>query len=91
MQTDEKLDFQKRIPELDGIRGFAMIMVLISHFAEWGTYAGSNIFIKTLLAISFAGFTGLDLFFVLSGFLICGILIDNREALNYYKVFYVRR
>lgn len=82
---------QARIPELDGLRGLAIIMVLVCHFAEWGDYQGVNILIRILLAISFLGFTGVDLFFVLSGFLICGILLDNRDSLNYYKVFYIRR
>lgn len=82
---------QARIPELDGLRGLAIVLVLVCHFVEWGDYQGHNILIKILLAISFLGFTGLDLFFVLSGFLICGILLDNRDSLNYYKVFYIRR
>ena len=37
------------------------------------------------------GWTGVDLFFVLSGYLLGGILIDNRNARNYFSTFYMRR
>jgi peptidoglycan/LPS O-acetylase OafA/YrhL len=80
-----------RIPELDGIRGIAIGMVVVYHYflMTLNTTPGS-----TLAYIQAAGrlaWTGVDLFFVLSGFLIGGILIDARESSNYFKVFYARR
>lgn len=59
--------FVKHCPELDGLRGVAISMVLIEH-------AGG------LLAVPFDfGYYGVELFFVLSGFLITGILLQARE------------
>jgi peptidoglycan/LPS O-acetylase OafA/YrhL len=80
-----------RIPELDGIRGIAIGMVVVYHYflLILVTTPGS-----TLAYVQAAGrlaWTGVDLFFVLSGFLIGGILIDARESSNYFKVFYTRR
>lgn len=74
-----------RVPQLDGLRGIAVLMVVVCH------YVGMQ-FPETLVgSIAIYGFTGVDLFFVLSGFLIGGILLDNRNAENYYRVFYARR
>jgi len=80
----------KRLPQLDGIRGLAIGLVLVSHyFACLVLKEGHPIsFISRILTITWSG---VDLFFVLSGFLITGILIDNRESSNYYYIFYLRR
>jgi peptidoglycan/LPS O-acetylase OafA/YrhL len=79
------------LPALDGLRGLAILAVLVFHYAGsltqrvHGSAAG--------LFASFVGFgwTGVDLFFVLSGFLITGILYDGRNKLDYYRSFYIRR
>lgn len=80
-----------RIRSVDGLRGVAVMLVLLSHFVEqqlgrnpgsWQAYLGAS------LGLSFSG---VDLFFVISGFLISGILMDNRTATNYAQVFYLRR
>jgi len=81
--------FSARIPELDGIRGIAIGMVLIAHFFEVVSRPGSALaYALVPLRLSWSG---VDLFFVLSGFLIGGILLDAREASNYFRVFYTRR
>ncbi len=81
---------EKHIPVLDAVRGLAIVLVLIYHFL-----AGIP-FPHTFLGRAAEGFiqsawTGVDLFFVLSGFLITGILYDTRESGNYFPVFYARR
>jgi peptidoglycan/LPS O-acetylase OafA/YrhL len=75
-------------PELDGVRGLAILMVVLFHVFR-PTLAGTPLFFLMLPAR--LGWAGVDLFFVLSGFLIAGILLDNRESPKYYKVFYARR
>lgn len=89
MKTDVWLT--GRIPELDGLRGLAISMVLLYHYIQlsWVTRPGS--FAGKLQHAMGLGWTGVDLFFVLSGFLIGGILLDARSATNYFEVFYTRR
>jgi peptidoglycan/LPS O-acetylase OafA/YrhL len=85
-----------RIPQLDGIRGIAITLVMIWHYG-FGYWIGLADFPKRgstgsmFLHIFNFAWSGVDLFFVLSGFLIGGILLDNLEAENYFQTFYVRR
>lgn len=78
-----------RSRSLDALRGIAISLVLVWHYgnrwAEWTDV--SPVFVR---AISLT-WSGVDLFFVLSGYLIGGILIDQRETGNYYRAFYWRR
>lgn len=77
-----------RDPALDGLRGFALSMVLIGHvvvFLPHGPLLSLFHFSTNALLIS------LDLFFVLSGFLITAILIRTRDGRGYFRNFYVRR
>jgi peptidoglycan/LPS O-acetylase OafA/YrhL len=73
-----------RQPELDGLRAVAILLVLFHH-------ALVGVPIAAVRQITGFGWVGVDLFFVLSGFLIGGILLDQRGAVNYYSVFYLRR
>ena len=78
----------RHVPALDGLRGVAIILVLILHATE-----GLNRLHKVpaLVKATYIGFTGVDLFFVLSGFLITGILLEAKSGPAYFRVFYTRR
>jgi peptidoglycan/LPS O-acetylase OafA/YrhL len=73
------------IPALDGIRGIAILMVIFYHFTD--SRLGGGALIKLLKV----GVSGVDLFFVLSGFLITGILFDSKSKQYYFRDFYIRR
>jgi peptidoglycan/LPS O-acetylase OafA/YrhL len=81
------------IPELDGIRGLAVCMVFADHMlGGWATPADTLARVPALVRFILGhGWLGVDLFFVLSGFLITGILLDSREKPNYFRNFYARR
>ncbi len=84
-----RLDLKKHIPALDGVRGLAVLLVLCYDCLK----LQNDGFIPTLLARKFAasGWIGVDLFFVLSGFLITGILLDTVGRKGYWKSFILRR
>jgi peptidoglycan/LPS O-acetylase OafA/YrhL len=83
---------RREMPELDTIRGLAILGVLLYHGLYWqvdlSRFSGVE---RLLLTSMWMGRLGVDLFFVLSGFLISGILLDSRGRREYYKRFYVRR
>jgi len=81
----------ERIPALDGLRGRAILMVLVMHCSVIvPTPAGIAVHdaLKRSCALFF---TGVDLFFVLSGFLIGGILLDHQHTARLVPSFFVRR
>ena len=81
----------KRIPELDGLRGLAILLVLIWHYGFDANSAEGHRWLFYLKDACSLFWSGVDLFFVLSGFLIGGILLDARNSPNYFKTFYTRR
>jgi peptidoglycan/LPS O-acetylase OafA/YrhL len=87
------LDLKHRIPELDGLRGTAIAMVLVFHylFEPLGVLPNTTRFWSHVQSVGRLSWSGVDLFFVLSGFLIGGILLDARRSSNYFQVFYRRR
>jgi peptidoglycan/LPS O-acetylase OafA/YrhL len=80
-----------RIPELDGLRGLAILLVLVFHYISQEGLTPSHSLASYLQRLVVMGWTGVDLFFVLSGFLIGGILMDVRASPTYYQTFYIRR
>ena len=75
----------KRIPQLDGLRGIAVLLVVFFH------YFSSAAFASAVRLPASLGWTGVDLFFVMSGLLIGGIILDNQNSSNFFSVFYLRR
>jgi len=82
-------DWSARIPALDGLRGIAILLVLMRH-TIFGMQTHSRA-LSIFLAAGQISWSGVDLFFVLSGFLIGGILLEARNSPNYFKTFYIRR
>jgi peptidoglycan/LPS O-acetylase OafA/YrhL len=79
------------MPELDSVRGIAILAVLFFHGMARPLHAGLPTFGRLLLALSQYGWAGVNLFFVLSGFLITGILLDSNQRPDYFRRFYFRR
>ena len=77
------------MPVLDGVRGLAVLMVLVFHFI--GGTLPTNAIERVIVGITNYGALGVELFFVLSGFLITGILYDTRDTPHYFRNFYMRR
>lgn len=77
------------LPSLDGLRGIAVLMVMVCHF---GPEPPVRTHAANLIArYSSAGWAGVDMFFVLSGFLITRILLASKADPRYFRNFYIRR
>lgn len=73
--------FKHRIPGLDELRGIAILLVLFRHsILTWWTPEGD-----------FAGALGVNIFLIISGYLICTILQNTRQNPNFFRAFYIRR
>lgn len=90
------------VPALDGLRGIAVLLVMVHHFYLVPTAGRTELSAGTLpmlagltdralMAVAVSGWVGVDLFFVLSGFLITGILLDTKGSRGYFRTFYIRR
>jgi peptidoglycan/LPS O-acetylase OafA/YrhL len=87
--AESKVPFGARMASLDGIRGLAILAVIAYHTLR--VYGDVGGLLKVWRALQESTWAGVDLFFVLSGFLITGILLDSREGPGYFRNFYARR
>lgn len=89
--ADQKFE---RDRSLDALRGVAILLIMVCHYilaplrAQDGSLGTVACMVRELTTLSWSG---VDLFFVLSGYLIGGALLDHRDAPNLYRVFYCRR
>lgn len=81
------------MPGVDVLRGLAIIVVIIFHGFAYSapSFPWHNRFAGAAFNLTASGWTGVNLFFTLSGFLITGNLIDSCGKANFYSRFYIRR
>jgi peptidoglycan/LPS O-acetylase OafA/YrhL len=78
--------FRGHIEEFDSIRTLGIALVLFNHF-----WRGQGHFFSFFFQLGELGWIAMDAFFVLSGFLITGILVDSRSRPDYFRNYYIRR
>ena len=87
--TQTSAPSEARNPRLDGLRGLAILLVMLYHTTHYGL--ARSVADRALTVVPSIGWSGVDLFFVLSGYLITGILLGAKDSEAYYRAFYARR
>ena len=93
-QTPTQLDESttgRHIPAFDGVRGLALLLVLALHMLWSNPIVEGSWIVHFFAKAHLYGWVGVDLFFVLSGFLITGILYDTLQDKRFFRNFYARR
>ncbi len=85
----QDLTLHGHTPILDGFRGLAILLVIIYHTT--GYFPDSGVLGNFMSSAILLGWSGVDMFFVLSGFLITSILLKAKNKTHYFKNFYMRR
>src|SRR5579864_3482507 len=80
-----------RVAPLDGLRGIAILAVVLHNTVAAVVPAAPDHLARFLGRVAGPGWTGVELFFALSGCLIAGELLDHQGARNYLRAFYARR
>ena len=92
MQTDDlRLVLRSHMPQLDALRGFAILWVILHNVSFDGIGPAQGPIMAAIYLLGNTGWIGVQLFFVLSGFLITGILLDGRGTTHHFRNFYARR
>ncbi|HET9751398.1 MAG TPA: acyltransferase [Myxococcales bacterium] len=89
MERGARVRLTGHLPGLDGVRGLAILLVMAVHFV--GDASAQTLGQRLVVKAASYGVLGVDLFFVLSGFLITGLLVDAKDGPNYFRNFYARR
>jgi peptidoglycan/LPS O-acetylase OafA/YrhL len=83
---------KRYVPCLEGLRGYGFLLVFCGHyFAPSQLAQPGTIRLKLATAMASMGLFAVPAFFVLSGYLIGGILYDTRHREGFFRVFYTRR
>lgn len=91
--TSDKPGLQNhdRVPALDGLRGLAVLRVMLFHFGTASGLQADTYATKKLIGLFCNLWSGVGIFFALSGFLITGILLRENKKSGYFTRFYMRR
>src|SRR5690349_1593678 len=85
------MKINERIKEMDGLRGLAIVLVMALHIFNRANEFTQHPVLYFFSDLTVIGWIGVDIFFVLSGYLITNILLNGREDNHYFKNFYMRR
>src|ERR1700682_352125 len=89
---NDSVRMRANMPILDAVRGVAALMVVGYHLVTWQSkLPATDLAGRVLVSSLRPGWFGVDLFFILSGFLITNILLATRARRTYFRDFYIRR